>query len=133
MESNINSIFCAVSDGTQRDWTEYEQQLISNNEELKALLISWYENTMSDECWSHFNANFISPPKVREEDIEIIYAKLIALHESIDLFLQTESLERIYRWAFANNRELALLMMSIVSCNNKTLETIEGLRRVVEK
>jgi hypothetical protein len=75
-----NQIFVAVADGFQREWTEKEKELISQNPELVNQLEGWLENSLSDGCWHSENYHFIrglnnsSSPETRsffDEPIDI--------------------------------------------------------------
>ncbi|MBD2459349.1 hypothetical protein H6G80_35640 [Nostoc sp. FACHB-87] len=54
-----NQIFVVVADGSQREWTEAEKHLISNNPELIDQLQGWLENSLSDGCWHPQNYQFL--------------------------------------------------------------------------
>lgn len=54
-----NQIFVAVADGSQREWTDTEKQLISQSPELIEQLKGWLENSLSDNCWHPENYRLI--------------------------------------------------------------------------
>lgn len=54
-----DSIFEAVSNGTQREWTSSEKELIANNSELRNQLEEWLNNSLSDTCWHRTNYKIV--------------------------------------------------------------------------
>jgi hypothetical protein len=58
---NFDSIFQAVSDGSQREWTDEEKALILSHLELMNQLQSWADNNNSDGCWHSVNYELIKP------------------------------------------------------------------------
>ncbi|BAY41897.1 hypothetical protein NIES2111_62930 (plasmid) [Nostoc sp. NIES-2111] len=76
---NFDSIFQAVSDGSQRVWTDEEKVLILSHPELFNQLQSWADNNNSDCCWHGANFDLIKPKSCiansntfsADEDIDI--------------------------------------------------------------
>lgn len=58
---NFDSIFQAVSDGSQRVWTDEEKALMLSHPELMNQLQSWADNNNSDGCWHVANFELIKP------------------------------------------------------------------------
>ncbi|MCL6754812.1 hypothetical protein KBT16_29065 [Nostoc sp. CCCryo 231-06] len=54
-----SSIFEAISDGSQREWTSSEKELIANDSELQNHLKEWLNNSLSDTCWHLINYKII--------------------------------------------------------------------------
>jgi hypothetical protein len=60
----FDSIFQAVSDGTQRQWTEQELALIKSDIDLMNQLECWAESNNSDGCWHPLNYQLIKPNSI---------------------------------------------------------------------
>lgn len=54
-----SSIFEAISDGSQREWTSLEKDLIANDSELQNYLKEWLSNSLSDTCWHTENYKIV--------------------------------------------------------------------------
>ncbi|MBD2505053.1 hypothetical protein [Anabaena azotica] len=54
-----DSIFLAVSDGSQREWSEEEKKVILSNVELFQKLECWMTNSLSDGCWHDANYDLL--------------------------------------------------------------------------
>lgn len=61
MNTQLDSIFKAVSDGGQREWTDEEKALIKGDIDLMNKLESWAESNNSDGCWHLINYQLIKP------------------------------------------------------------------------
>ncbi|BAY41429.1 hypothetical protein NIES2111_58250 (plasmid) [Nostoc sp. NIES-2111] len=58
---NFGSIFQAVCDGSQREWTDEEKALVLSNPLLLNQLQGWLESNLSDGCWHSANYKLIQP------------------------------------------------------------------------
>ncbi len=54
-----SSIFEAVSDRSQRVWTNEEKELIANDSELQSHLEEWLNNSLSETCWHEANYKIV--------------------------------------------------------------------------
>ncbi|MEJ1930334.1 hypothetical protein WDZ92_08625 [Nostoc sp. NIES-2111] len=58
---NFGSIFQAVCDGSQREWTDEEKALVLSHPSLLNQLQCWLESSLSDGCWHEANFELIKP------------------------------------------------------------------------
>ena len=58
-EQIYDSIFLAVSDGSQKEWSPEEKKVILSNIELLHLLECWMTNNLSDGCWHEANYDLL--------------------------------------------------------------------------
>ncbi|MBD2504589.1 hypothetical protein [Anabaena azotica] len=66
-----DSIFVAVCDGSQREWTDEQKTVVLSHPELMNQLQGWFENSLSDGCWHDANydlVNSLSPSSLRDEE-----------------------------------------------------------------
>jgi hypothetical protein len=57
----VDSIFKAVSDGSQKQWSDEEKARVLSNSSLLNQLQSWADNNNSDGCWHSENYELIKP------------------------------------------------------------------------
>ncbi|QLE59700.1 hypothetical protein [Nostoc sp. TCL26-01] len=59
LSPEVEYIFEAVSDGSQRQWTVEEKEVILNSPQLQNQLEKWLNNSLSDTCWHSENYKMI--------------------------------------------------------------------------
>ncbi|MCC5664799.1 hypothetical protein LC653_12945 [Nostoc sp. CHAB 5784] len=59
-DSIFESIFEAVSDGSQREWTDEEKLAAVSDIDLFHQLKCWADNSLSDSCWHEANYHLVN-------------------------------------------------------------------------